>query len=240
MGKRLIDYKHQIPEQFLWGVVDFDGIAHCFTEEPSFNNWTGRHVAKPGTWCLRFGDGFESMEKPIKLREKKNIHDIYEDYGPVLDQLSTDWVCIAIDSDGVINAFQTVPSYVNGFWESSKDCLYLGREYHTDIEESSKFVITRDGLFAYPQPSKDKKKSIELDDLFEELREHLKVAKTKHPEFPNNKGFGLAAVTEEYLELTMALNDNESTERVVEEAKDTIITLIRLIQKLRKENDEGN
>ena len=53
--------------------------------------------------------------------------------------------------------------------------------------------------------------------LFALLLIELEKAEQKHPEFPVNSGEASAIITEKYLELIRAINDNESADRVVEE-----------------------
>lgn len=61
------------------------------------------------------------------------------------------------------------------------------------------------------------------------------AAQRKHPEFAENIQQGLNIITEEYLELVRAVNDNEGKERIVEEAAQMGATILRFLEML---NDE--
>lgn len=65
--------------------------------------------------------------------------------------------------------------------------------------------------------------------LFALLLIELEKAEQKHPEFPDGFSEASAIVTEEYLELIRAINDQESVDRVVEEASHVAVTALRLI-----------
>ena len=191
--------------------------------------WVSTTEGEP---TLYLGLGFPHTEEPIIITPTEDLSDVIDHLHKILWGLQDDWKYIAVDVDGVYCAYQETPIYTDGFWGNSKDVLYLGRMFdQRDVDFWKTHIIARSGLI----PAAFTENEDKLKELYAELTEHMKHATGKHPEFPNNKGFGLAAVTEEYLELAMAINDKEDTERVVSEAKDTIITLMRLIFSLREE-----
>ena len=62
----------------------------------------------------------------------------------------------------------------------------------------------------------------------------LAKAKAKHPIFPSNPSEGLSIITEELGELAEAINDNQSVERMKEEAAHVAVTAIRFLEELEK------
>lgn len=71
------------------------------------------------------------------------------------------------------------------------------------------------------------------DATVERIRAHLDAAREKHPVFtPNGGGLleALAKLSEELGEVYMAFNDNEGTDRIVEEILDLIAPAVRTIQ----------
>lgn len=231
--QNLESVKHKIPAQFRYFAVSSAGGGWCYINRPSWNSdiqeWVPTTEGEPR---LYLGLGFAHTAEPIIITPTEDLNDVIDDLHKILWGLHDDWTYIAVDADGVYCAYQEPPIYTNGVWENSKDVLHLGRMFDQQgVDFWKTHIIDRNGLI----PAAFIVNGDKLKALFAELTEHMKHATGKHPEFPNNKGFGLAAVTEEYLELAMAINDKEETERIVSEAKDTIITLMRLIFSLREE-----
>lgn len=70
--------------------------------------------------------------------------------------------------------------------------------------------------------------AVACDDITEELN----LAKQKHPVFAKDINQGLNIITEEYLEFVRAINDNESKDRIKEEAAHVIVTVTRVLEML--------
>ena len=64
--------------------------------------------------------------------------------------------------------------------------------------------------------------------------DQLEKAKAKHPIFPSNPAEGHCIISEELGELAQAINDNQSVERMKEEAAHVAVTAIRFIEELEK------
>lgn len=62
----------------------------------------------------------------------------------------------------------------------------------------------------------------------------LGKAKGKHPIFPDGNADGLCIISEELGELAEAINDNETNERLIEEAAHVAATAIRFIERRLK------
>lgn len=62
--------------------------------------------------------------------------------------------------------------------------------------------------------------------------EQLEKAKAKHPIFPSNPADGLSIIAEELGELAEAINDQQSRERMKEEAAHVAVTAIRFLEML--------
>ena len=75
------------------------------------------------------------------------------------------------------------------------------------------------------------------ESVIADLLKEIDRATAKHPFFPCRKHPAFALIAEEYLELTRAINDNESDARVIEEAFHTAVTLIRFMTEKRKNPD---
>lgn len=60
-------------------------------------------------------------------------------------------------------------------------------------------------------------------------------AQQKHPEFANDVHEGLNLITEEYLELVRAINDQEGIPRIREEAAQMGVTILRFLETLPDE-----
>ena len=70
----------------------------------------------------------------------------------------------------------------------------------------------------------------DLKDAIQIVDYELGKAIAKHPVFPCKNADALNIITEEMLELMRAVNDNESSERQIEEAAHVAVTAIRFIQ----------
>lgn len=75
------------------------------------------------------------------------------------------------------------------------------------------------------------------ESVIADLLKEIDRATVKHPFFPCRKHPAFTLIAEEYLELTRAINDNESDARVIEEAFHTAVTLLRFIAEKRKNPD---
>jgi hypothetical protein len=78
----------------------------------------------------------------------------------------------------------------------------------------------------------------EKEELFGLILIELEKAEKKHPEFCLHGDFGLSLLTEEFLELTRAINDTEEFYWVIEEAAHVAVVAMRMIHhmdKIRKE-----
>lgn len=67
------------------------------------------------------------------------------------------------------------------------------------------------------------------------LANQLAIAELKHPVFCKSNEHAVSIITEEVGELAQAVNDNESKERILEEASHVAVTAIRFIEELIKE-----
>lgn len=181
------------------------------------------------------------------MEEKINMGEVYDEAVNMLGLLR-EYKYMAVDKDGKLWAYIEVPIFSEDRWTSAFDALYI-RDYHTEVTDWNRVIFDVNGLIpvgaVYDLVIKAKD-----DELFEEIKQHLKVAREKHPEFPDHKGFGFAAIAEEGFELfevlgrqmaklARAVNDNKSREECIEESKDTIVTLIRLIETLKGQNNGG-
>ena len=167
------------------------------------------------------------------MEKEMNMFDIYEESLDLLGRLSG-YRYMAVDGTGELWAYKQKPELIGVSWSDGDGAIYI-RNYKTVIVDWDKVVFDINGLVPVNTGTGE---ATGDDELFEEIKQHLEVARSKHPEFPEDKGFGLAAVTEEYLELTQAINDKKSCEERVGEALDTIVTLFRLIKVMRM--DEQN
>ena len=64
----------------------------------------------------------------------------------------------------------------------------------------------------------------------EHLNKAIRYAKNKHPEFPEAPEEGFSIICEEMLELCRAINDEESNDRMIEEALHVAVTAIRFVE----------
>jgi NTP pyrophosphatase (non-canonical NTP hydrolase) len=62
------------------------------------------------------------------------------------------------------------------------------------------------------------------------LNESILYAKNKHPEFQEAPEEGFSIICEEMLELCRAINDEESNDRMIEEALHVAVTAIRFVE----------
>ena len=168
--------------------------------------------------------------------------DVFDDAVDLLGLLG-EYSYMAVDKSGKLWAYTGMPKLEEDVWTNDNTPLFI-RDYHKEVVDWDRLVFNITGLI----PSEESRAVHEDDKLFEEIKQHLKIAKGKHPEFPENKGFGFAAIAEEGFELVeslgrqlsklaRAVNDNESKEDCINEAKDTIVTLIRLIETMRSEEE---
>jgi NTP pyrophosphatase (non-canonical NTP hydrolase) len=67
-------------------------------------------------------------------------------------------------------------------------------------------------------------------EAFELLQVVIRYAKSKHPEFPESPEEGFSIICEEMLELCRAINDEESNDRMIEEALHVAVTAIRFVE----------
>lgn len=67
-------------------------------------------------------------------------------------------------------------------------------------------------------------------EAFELLQLAIRYAKSKHPEFPTDPEAGFGIIAEEMLELCRAINDEESNDRMIEEALHVAVTAIRFVE----------
>ena len=162
------------------------------------------------------------------MEKEMNMGIVYDESVNLLGRLS-DYRYMAVDGTGELWAYKQKPELTGISWSDGDGAIYI-RSYRKVVVDWDKVIFDINGLIPI--------KADGDDELFEEIKQHLEVARSKHPEFPEDKGFGLAAVTEEYLELTQAINDKKSCEERVGEALDTIVTLFRLIKVMRM--DEQN
>lgn len=170
--------------------------------------------------------------------------DVFDDSVDLLGLLR-EYNYMSVDKDGKLWAHIEVPKLVGDTWHSNYDALFI-RDYHKEVADWDRQVFNITRLIPIDKP----RVASEDDKLFEEIKQHLKIARSKHPEFPDHKGFGFAAIAEEGFELfevlgrqmaklARAVNDNKSREECIEESKDTIVTLIRLIETLREQDNVG-
>lgn len=68
-------------------------------------------------------------------------------------------------------------------------------------------------------------------DVFSILLIELEKAERKHPEYPADSAEALNIISEEFLELTRAVNDGEPKNRLIEEAAHVAVTAFRFIEK---------
>lgn len=176
-----------------------------------------------------------------------NMYDVFDETVDMLGSLK-EFKYMAVDKSGRLWAYTDVPTLSGDCWKSASDALYI-RYYHTEVTDWNKVIFDVNGIIPVDDIYKQSNKSTD-DELFEEIKQHLKIAREKHPEFPDHKGFGFAAIAEEGFELfevlgrqmaklARAVNDNKSRKECIEESKDTIVTLIRLIETLREQNNGG-
>lgn len=167
------------------------------------------------------------------MEKEMNMCNVYDESVNMLENM-TRYKYMAVDADGDLYAFIDKPTKFEDSWCSDTGMLYI-RTYRQGVVDWDKVIFDINGLIPINAGIGEADGD---NELFEEIKQHLEVARRKHPEFPEDKGFGLAAVTEEYLELTQAINDKKSCEERVGEALDTIVTLFRLIKVMRM--DEQN
>ena len=74
----------------------------------------------------------------------------------------------------------------------------------------------------------------EKEELFGLILIELEKAERKHPKFCVHDDFGLSLLTEEFLELTRAINDTEEFDRVIEEAAHVAVVAMRMIHHMDK------
>ena len=67
--------------------------------------------------------------------------------------------------------------------------------------------------------------------VFSILLIELEKAERKHPEYPVDPAKALSIITEEFLELSRAVNDGEDKQRLIEEAAHVAVTAFRFIEK---------
>lgn len=68
-------------------------------------------------------------------------------------------------------------------------------------------------------------------DVFSILLIEIEKAERKHPEYPADPEKALSIITEEFLELSRAVNDGEEKQRLIEEAAHVAVTAFRFIEK---------
>jgi NTP pyrophosphatase (non-canonical NTP hydrolase) len=68
-------------------------------------------------------------------------------------------------------------------------------------------------------------------DVFSILLIEIEKAERKHPEYPAEPEKALSIITEEFLELSRAVNDGEKKQRLIEEAAHVAVTAFRFIEK---------
>ena len=233
-----------IPYKFKWLYVDEEGVCKAYENDPS--KYTRDDIGQ----VLIVGSGFTPTKEPTYIDANElSVLDVYYDVEELFDVMP-DIKFMAVDESGALWGYQTKPAFNKDSkcWDDYMDAVFI-RHYHTAVKDYDRKYLYRSGTIVYEPFEKEIERSEEDNKLFDELRAHLAIARTKHPEFPDNKGFGFAAIAEEGFELmeslgrqfsklARAINDNESKEACVGEAKDTIITLFRLIQTMRM--DEQN
>lgn len=172
----------------------------------------------------------------------KCMGDVFDDAVDLLGLLG-EYSYMAVDKSGKLWAYTGMPKLEEDVWTNDDTPLFI-RHYHKEVVDWDRLIFNVTGLIPVKEAVADSKD----DKLFEEIKQHLKIAREKHPEFPDNKGFGFAAIAEEGFELmeslgrqlgklARAINDNECKEACIDEAKDTIVTLIRLIETMRSEDE---
>jgi hypothetical protein len=180
-----------------------------------------------------------------------NMYDVYDESVELLGLLK-EYKYMAVDKDGKLWAYSEAPRLSGDRWNNALYSLFYSlfiRDYGEEIQDWDRAIFDVNGIIPVDDIYNQSNKSTD-DELFEEIKQHLKIAREKHPEFPDHKGFGFAAIAEEGFELfevlgrqlaklARAVNDNKSREECIEESKDTIVTLIRLIETLREQNDAG-
>ncbi len=240
--KEIID---SIPYKFKWLYVYEDGVCKAYEMDPS------KGTRDDVNQVLIVGEGFTPTDKPIHIKQNElTVFDVFNDSAQLFDMMP-DIKFMAVDESGALWGYQTEPTFqsYSKCWDSCKDAVFI-RHYHTKVEDYDRKYFDESGTILYESFEDEINKATKDNKLFDELREHLAIARKKHPEFPDNKGFGFAAIAEEGFELmeslgrqlsklARAINDNESKEACVEEAKDTIITLFRLIQTMRQEEQSN-
>lgn len=75
---------------------------------------------------------------------------------------------------------------------------------------------------------------VKREEAFAFLYLELEKAERKHPEFPTDPEKALAIITEEFLELARAVNDQESRDRQKEEACHVAVTAMRFIEAMNQ------
>ena len=75
-------------------------------------------------------------------------------------------------------------------------------------------------------------------ETFLPIQRELTKAREKHPVFAENPEQGVMLIMEEALELVRAVNDNEPTDRIEEEACHIAVTAIRFIELLGKGSED--
>ena len=177
-----------------------------------------------------------------------NMYDVFDETVDMLGLLK-EFKYMAVDKYGQLWAYTEVPLFSGDHWTTASDAPLYIRDYGTEITDWDRLIFDVKGIIPVNASYNQSNKSTD-DELFEEIKHHLKIARKKHPEFPDHKGFGFAAIAEEGFELfevlgrqmarlARAVNDNKSREECIEESKDTIVTLIRLIETLREQHDAG-
>ena len=170
------------------------------------------------------------------------MSDVFDDAVDLLGLLR-EFSYMAVDKSGKLWAYSEIPKLEGDTWNSGYDALFI-RDYHKEVTDWDRLIFNVTGLI----PIEEFEAASDEAKLFEEIKHHLKIARGKHPEFPENKGFGFAAIAEEGFELVesigrqlsklaRAINDNECKEACIDEAKDTIVTLIRLIETMRSKEE---
>lgn len=71
-----------------------------------------------------------------------------------------------------------------------------------------------------------------MNKSIEEVRCELRKAQQKHPKFAASLQHGANLITEEYLELIRAINDEEPIERIKEEAAHLCVCGLRFLEML--------